>query len=121
MKFSVIVTQESNKRLEETLLGLKKDATGYFPGLNIKKIQEVYGKYAIEYHRGTITDNIYSVRIIDRQIITIQKTDLIKMMLRKNKIAFKEYEDVVISLEEANSKKPKIDLQNREPNLIYNL
>ena len=116
LKLTVIATQESNKVLCGLIEGMHQEATDYAPGLDVKKDKEVPGKYIIEKHRGTITDDTFSVRVVDRNILAGNFAGRITRVLRGNKIPFQEYENVEIPNPNA------IDLQinlNRKPTATY--
>jgi len=119
MEFSVFVTEESDQTLEELLKGLRMDATGYAPGIDVIKEGSVRGKYRIEHHRGEITDSAHLIRIINGQIITRDQLGLIRGMLVENKVPYEEYSRVKISKENANSSNPKIRLP-KEAGAVYN-
>ncbi len=114
-KLSVFETYQDNKTLEKLIKSLKRDATGYMPGLDIKKDEKIEGKYILEKHRGTITDTTYSIRIINGKIISGQAS--VEDILRSKNIAFKRYDN--INMENPNSQNLELELPEKA-NLIYN-
>lgn len=117
MKLSVIIAQESDEKLEELIEKLKQPP-GYGPGRDVIKIKNIPGKYILSDHRGRLTES-HIVRIIDGKIIVGKALNLIEQMLRRNKITFKEYNEIKISGKEADAPHPAIYLPDRTPNLIY--
>ncbi len=118
MDLTLIATKESDERLCELIEGLACDP-GYGPGIAVKAVEGTLKKYALEIHRGTITDKNIAVRVVDRMIIAGQATKLIEDMLRNKEIGFEEYEEVSISEQRLNRKKLSIEKPEREPNLVY--
>ena len=116
MKLSVIVTQESDKKLKSLIEGLKRDS-GYDMGLDVRRVSEVPGKYVLEGHNGFMNLTNSCVRVYQGKIITKDAQDMIEGVLRGNKIGFNLYEEL-ISPEIANSPKPNIKLP-KSPDLAY--
>jgi len=114
MKLNVIKTKESPKVLEGILMELETPA-GYGQGIHVRR--DKGEKYIIEFHRGTISDSKYQVRICDSSIITKSATEMIRETLMDKKIEFEEYHDVYFK--NPNTENPNIKVSKRKPNLIY--